>query len=184
MLVCRVCVCLSRLSVSLSMHTCIVRLILGVFTTAALTFFLTGIQTKIGVKHAWGTLLMCLLQFHFLFYSSRPLPNTFALVLALVSFGYWVRERILACALWLTVAGVIFRSEIAVLLITVLVWELVITRSLPWLRLILCGVITAVCALGISICNQICMSVSQGHAKMCRRDCACRFSILGSMVVA
>ena len=47
---------------------------------SAYLHFLTAVKRLFGVNVAvWAVIITCT-QFHFLFYSSRPLPNTFAAV--------------------------------------------------------------------------------------------------------
>ena len=36
---------------------------------------------------------LCISQFHLVFYASRPLPNTFALVLCCAASSYWLRSK-------------------------------------------------------------------------------------------
>mmetsp|Transcript_16931 Transcript_16931/g.18903 ORF Transcript_16931/g.18903 Transcript_16931/m.18903 type:complete len:135 (+) Transcript_16931:285-689(+) len=53
--------------------------------------------------------ILYLVQFHPLFYSSRPLPNTFALVLTNLAYAYWMRRQWQYTISLLAVATIIFR---------------------------------------------------------------------------
>jgi len=65
---------------------CAVRGCLGFLTLFALTRFTSAVGNKLGRGIQQWTCLLCLTQFHLLFYASRPLPNVFALCLGQCSF--------------------------------------------------------------------------------------------------
>ena len=58
-----------------------VRIALGLYVLAAFSVFGNAIKFRFGPDVKRWLFLMTLTQFHFMFYMSRPLPNTFALVL-------------------------------------------------------------------------------------------------------
>ena len=58
-----------------------VRVVLGLFVCVSLIQFCSRLCTIFGRDVAVCVLLLTSTQFHFLFYASRPLPNTFALIL-------------------------------------------------------------------------------------------------------
>ncbi len=66
----------------------ITRVVLGVLAIIAQGFFRASIRENIengkGVSTMYAVITMC--QFHLLFYASRPLPNTFALILGMSIF--------------------------------------------------------------------------------------------------
>ena len=59
----------------------LVRAVLGVLVCVSFAAFRRAAQTKLGPVVGVFLSLITVCQFHFLFYASRPLPNTFALVL-------------------------------------------------------------------------------------------------------
>ncbi|OEU10286.1 dolichyl-phosphate-mannose-protein mannosyltransferase [Fragilariopsis cylindrus CCMP1102] len=61
-------------------------------------------------------LLITASQFHIPFYSSRMLPNTFALSIVLQSYAYWIQNRIKPAATLLVIGTVIFRCDLLLLL--------------------------------------------------------------------
>lgn len=54
-------------------------------------------------------------QFHANFYASRTLPNTFALILVLIGYHFWFRNKRVHTVIVFTFAAVVFRSELAML---------------------------------------------------------------------
>ena len=72
--------------------------------------------------------LLTMSQFHLMFYSSRTLPNTMALIPVLISLSFWLRSR----SHWFifTAAGAIlvFRGELALFLGAILLMELVVGK--------------------------------------------------------
>ena len=62
----------------------------------------------------WLVLLSCI-QFHFPFYMSRPLPNTFALASVLHGFALWLDGRHRGCLFVLVCTMTVFRSELLIL---------------------------------------------------------------------
>ncbi|TKA54219.1 hypothetical protein B0A49_10374 [Cryomyces minteri] len=106
----------------------LVRGILGLFNAYALLSFRRAVDTAFGrVAGDWYILLQAS-QFHVIYYASRTLPNMFAFGLSTLALRNLLlvksmaaksrksaRRRRLALYL-LTVAGVVFRSELAILL--------------------------------------------------------------------
>lgn len=113
----------------------IARAILGLFNAGCLLFFKVKVEKAFGKPTArWYTVLQAS-QFHVLFYASRTLPNMFAFGLTTLAFAQLVghqqfiktgRYR-LAIAL-LTYATTVFRSELAILLVTMTLYLLLTQR--------------------------------------------------------
>ncbi|CAK4023763.1 glycosyltransferase family 22 [Lecanosticta acicola] len=112
----------------LDQHQLLVRAILGLGNAAALWHFKGAVDIAYGKTAGRWYVLLQASQFHVLYYASRTLPNMFALMLTTVALRNLVmvkavtwktlkssKRRRLALYL-LTVAGVVFRSEIAILL--------------------------------------------------------------------
>lgn len=70
-------------------------------------------------------------QYHFMFYLSRPLPNILVLPLVLLALHCWIRRHYTAF-IWLSGAAIIiFRSELAMFLGFLLLFELFYKRISP-----------------------------------------------------
>ncbi|KAJ5638009.1 hypothetical protein N7490_007888 [Penicillium lividum] len=104
------------------------RTILGLYNTFGLATFAYGLRRSFGQTVATWYLLFQSSQFHLIYYASRPLSNMFAFGLTTLSLRYMLPDkvdssnkaqgayRVSLCLL--TIAGVIFRSELAVLVAT------------------------------------------------------------------
>ncbi|KAJ5892361.1 hypothetical protein N7504_009052 [Penicillium tannophilum] len=105
------------------------RAILGLYNAFALSTFAYGLRRSFGQTVAIWYLLFQSSQFHLIYYASRPLSNMFAFGLTTLSMRYMLPDKVgssnpqaqgayrLSLCL-LTIAGVIFRSELAVLVAT------------------------------------------------------------------
>ncbi|KAI1855530.1 hypothetical protein JX266_000395 [Neoarthrinium moseri] len=115
----------------------LVRAVLGLVNAWSLVVFKRNVARAFGQPTArWYTLLQAT-QFHVLFYASRTLPNMFAFGFTTLAFAQLVGDPRtlsvgrckLAIAL-LTCATAVFRSELAILLVTTTAYLLVV-RGLP-----------------------------------------------------
>ncbi|KAL2136280.1 hypothetical protein VTI74DRAFT_4515 [Chaetomium olivicolor] len=113
----------------------VVRAILGVFNATCLLILARDLRRAYGPGTARWYLLLQASQFHIIFYASRTLPNMFAFGLTTLSTALLLptpttpsltapRQR-LAIALFVF-AAVIFRSEVALLLATTVLHQLLI----------------------------------------------------------
>ncbi|ORX52044.1 hypothetical protein DM01DRAFT_1259294, partial [Hesseltinella vesiculosa] len=118
---------------------CVVRCVLGALVVGSLVPWHQSIQLLFGRRAAmWSVILTCC-QFHFCFWSTRTLPNMFALPLVMLGLSHWVRsiasqaerahhqQRMID---YLAIAGIIFRFEAGVLLMVLLFYQVVIYRTL------------------------------------------------------
>lgn len=106
----------------------LVRAILGLINAGALWSLKYAIETAYGTAAGRWYILLQASQFHVMFYASRTLPNMFAFPLVMLAQRNLILSKSMAArsqksvkrrrlALYLlTIAGVIFRSEIAILL--------------------------------------------------------------------
>ena len=106
----------------------LVRLVLGSLVVTALIFFKSSVRARFGREVSVWLGLLTASQFHLMFYSSRLLPNTLALVPVLFSLGFWLRSR----SHWFifTAAGAIlvFRGELAMFLGAILFMEIMVKK--------------------------------------------------------
>ncbi|KAJ5086757.1 hypothetical protein NUU61_008064 [Penicillium alfredii] len=113
------------------------RAILGLFNAFALAVYAHGLRRSFGQPVAVWYILLQGSQFHLLYYASRPLSNMFAFGLTTLSMRYLLpepipsardRSRARRALFLLTVAGVIFRSELALLVATQTIFLLATRR--------------------------------------------------------
>jgi len=118
-----------------------VRGLLGVLNILALYNVKDAVDTAYGKTAGRWYILLQASQFHVMYYASRTLPNMFAFALTTTALGNLIivkainsksaksaKRRRLALYL-LTVAGIIFRSEIAILLTAETVYLLIHQRA-------------------------------------------------------
>ncbi|KAI1402376.1 glycosyltransferase family 22 protein [Hypoxylon fuscum] len=110
----------------------VVRGILGLMNAGALLVFKSNVESAFGRSTARWYALLQLSQFHVLFYASRTLPNMFAFGLTTLAFSQLVPHPDGRARAWryrlaianLTIAAAVFRSELAILLVTVALYGL------------------------------------------------------------
>ncbi|KAL5061491.1 hypothetical protein RYX36_023228 [Vicia faba] len=94
----------------------IVRMVLGCIVLYTLRFFRHQIRNKFGCQVETFFVILTSIQFHFLFYCSRPLPNILALGIVNLAFGYWFQDRFYAALNSLIFATTVFRCDMLLLL--------------------------------------------------------------------
>ncbi|ORY66145.1 Alg9-like mannosyltransferase [Pseudomassariella vexata] len=100
----------------------IVRAVLALFNIACLLVFRSNVEKAFGRSTSRWYVLLQASQFHVFFYASRTLPNMFAFGLTTLAFAQLVGSLTIPRCRFaiglLTVATAIFRSELAILLVT------------------------------------------------------------------
>ena len=74
-------------------HWFIVRAVLACLMLGSFRVYRRAVRKRFGVQVSICLTLLTLSQFHFMLYSSRPLPNTMALVPFLLSLGFWLNSH-------------------------------------------------------------------------------------------
>ncbi|KAH6847459.1 glycosyltransferase family 22 protein [Chaetomium sp. MPI-CAGE-AT-0009] len=137
----------------------VVRAILGLFNAACLLVFARNLKRAYGASVARWYLLLQASQFHVIFYASRTLPNMFAFGLTTLAFSFLLpdplnpkstprRQRLSITTL--VFAATIFRSEVALLLFTTVLYQL-LQPTLSLERIIRPFLISFLAALAISV---------------------------------
>eukprot|EP00298_Acanthocystis_sp_HF-20_P011231 c19290_g1_i1.p1 GENE.c19290_g1_i1~~c19290_g1_i1.p1 ORF type:complete len:658 (+),score=202.39 c19290_g1_i1:125-2098(+) len=121
----------------------IIRCCLATIVCICLSVLRRKIRLVFGREVAISFAVLTLCQFHVLFYASRPLANTFAFAIVMLSFAYWIQvyekntaeeklESYKLSASFLAFAAVVFRGELCLLAFPMLICELFITKSMKW----------------------------------------------------
>lgn len=136
------------------------RLILGTCASFSLTKLQAAITSLYGSLAGRFFLLLCCCQFHLIFWSTRTLPNTFALPLVLIGLSHWIKSMASTNAsayhlhrmiYYLSIAGVIFRFEVGILLVIIMGYETLVFRRLGMLEGLWCLAKSAIPSLVLSI---------------------------------
>jgi alpha-1,6-mannosyltransferase len=134
------------------------RLVVGFIVCIGLYRLLLSTRKLFGPVTANVTALLLATQFHFLFWSSRTLPNILALPLVLEGFSHWLQaqatneSRQLNLSIrWLTFAAVVFRFEVGILLAFILASEWIVHCSTSIRDILSNGIVTAVISLLVTV---------------------------------
>ncbi|KAJ5477860.1 hypothetical protein N7530_003369 [Penicillium desertorum] len=135
------------------------RAILGLLNASSLAVYAGGLRRSFGQPAAIWYILFQASQFHLIFYASRPLSNMFAFSMTTLAMCLLLpmpiptsqdqKQYSLALAL-LTTAGVIFRSELALLVGTQTLF-LLATRRIDLQHTVLAGLIGLTTGLALTI---------------------------------
>lgn len=129
------------------------RSILGIYNAFALGLFARGLKRSFGPTVAIWYLVLQGSQFHLIYYASRPLSNMFAFGLTTLSLRFTLPDILseqTSLAL-LTIAGVIFRAELAVLLAAQTLYLLVSRRIALFGYTIPFGILCASCGILLTV---------------------------------
>lgn len=127
-----------------------VRLVLGCIILSTLRFFRIQIRKKFGSQVEAFFVILTAIQFHMLFYCTRPLPNILAFGLVNLAYGFWFKGSFYAALKCLIFATVIFRCDI-LLLISPLGLELLLSRSISFWKALKSCIITALLCIGLTM---------------------------------
>ncbi|KAL3537086.1 hypothetical protein ACH5RR_000452 [Cinchona calisaya] len=127
-----------------------VRLTLGGLILCTLRFFRIQMRKKFGYQvEAFFTILTAV-QFHMLFYCSRPLPNVLAFGLANLAYGFWLKGSFYAALRCLIFATIIFRCDM-LLLISPLGLELLLSKSISFWKAVRTCIATTLFCIGFTV---------------------------------
>lgn len=126
------------------------RAILGAMVVKSLEYFNSSLKHQFGALTSNYFLLIVASQFHFIFYASRPLPNTFALVLALQAFSSWMESKNTKFIWYAAFAAILFRFELCIMFGVCLLIS--VTRGSLCLRSHIRNILTAgICAIATTV---------------------------------
>ncbi|XP_031482967.1 dol-P-Man:Man(7)GlcNAc(2)-PP-Dol alpha-1,6-mannosyltransferase isoform X1 [Nymphaea colorata] len=128
----------------------VVRLMLGSFILTTLGFFRRQVKMQFGSQVEAFFAILTASQFHLLYYSTRPLPNIFALGLVNLAYAFWLKRNFKATLRCLVCATMIFRCDI-VLLLGPIGLEFLLIRSVSFWEAFRCCIVTSFLCVGISV---------------------------------
>lgn len=116
------------------------RLVLGLITSFSLLQIQRAVAKKLGAQTGLYFGLLLVSQFHLLFYASRFLPNTFALILSNLALASLIRDESskLDVVFFLTFGTAVFRCDLVLLIAPVALW-LLLRRKLSLARMLVAG---------------------------------------------
>lgn len=131
----------------------IARFVLGGSVLLAFCQFARQVEKKFGRETGGFLRLIVATQFHFMFYCSRPLPNTFALVAVLWTYQKILDERWICAAQIATISTLLFRCELVLLYACFFINQIMKRRIalLGWHGAIVRCLFCALLTLGISV---------------------------------
>ncbi|KAJ5295983.1 hypothetical protein PENANT_c001G06931 [Penicillium antarcticum] len=132
--------------------------ILGLLNATAIAYYATGLRHTFGKTVAIWYILLQTSQFHLIYYASRPLSNMFAFPLTTAALRLLLpspkstttNKNIGKALALLTFSGVIFRSELALLVATQTLFALT-THKITLKTTITSGLIGALSALSLTL---------------------------------
>ncbi|KAE9218848.1 Dol-P-Man:Man(7)GlcNAc(2)-PP-Dol alpha-1,6-mannosyltransferase [Phytophthora fragariae] len=126
------------------------RWVLGMMTLGGLVFFSDGVGMRFGRDASRFLLLLCVSQFHLLFYMSRTLPNVYALALVLFALGFYLQDKWQRCVFLFTFATVVFRGD-TVVLFAPLVLNMLLSRRVSFFTMVWWGLSAGVVSLALTV---------------------------------
>ena len=138
-----------KISVVASLY--LTRITLGVVVFLSIKYLkVTILKTMKWRITAESFSILFLVQFHPLFYSSRPLPNTFALALTNIAYACWMRRNWHLTITFLAVSSIIFRCDIVVFAFSLIIIDLFRFR-IPLIKWFIWGSITSLICVALTI---------------------------------
>ncbi|XP_008786181.2 dol-P-Man:Man(7)GlcNAc(2)-PP-Dol alpha-1,6-mannosyltransferase isoform X4 [Phoenix dactylifera] len=127
-----------------------VRLVLGCIILSTLRFFRIQVRRKFGYHVEAFFVILTAVQFHLLFYSTRPLPNMLAFGLVNLAYSFWFKGNASATLKCLTFATIVFRCD-TMLLFAPIGIELLLSKSISLWKAMKCCIAAALLSIGFTV---------------------------------
>ncbi|XP_057824563.1 dol-P-Man:Man(7)GlcNAc(2)-PP-Dol alpha-1,6-mannosyltransferase isoform X2 [Cryptomeria japonica] len=108
------------------------------------------VRRKFGEQISCFFAIMTALQFHLLFYCTRPLPNIFSLAIVIMAYAFWINGQQFATLNCLVFATIVFRCD-TVLLLGPIGLQLLLTRQITLWDAIRCCAVTSLLSIGFTV---------------------------------
>eukprot|EP01130_Rhizamoeba_saxonica_P015564 TRINITY_DN7025_c0_g1_i1.p1 TRINITY_DN7025_c0_g1~~TRINITY_DN7025_c0_g1_i1.p1 ORF type:complete len:476 (-),score=29.76 TRINITY_DN7025_c0_g1_i1:9-1436(-) len=128
----------------------VVRACLGIAISLSFRRFADKASDKMGSDIRIWLILIQSFQFHLPFYFSRTLPNTYALGIVILAFSFILENRYHVAYSLITFAGIVFRGELVLLLIPLVLVPL-LTSKITFGKTVLFGILVALLSLATTI---------------------------------
>uniref|UniRef100_A0A8R1I9W4 valine--tRNA ligase n=1 Tax=Caenorhabditis japonica TaxID=281687 RepID=A0A8R1I9W4_CAEJA len=93
----------------------LIRATLGLMNTMSFLYFARAVSRRFGRESAMFLRIIMCTQFHYIFYMSRPLPNSFAMILVMIVFERILENRLESAVRYATACVILFRCELLLL---------------------------------------------------------------------
>lgn len=125
----------------------LVRLNLAILVILAMLSLSESVRRKFGNYTGSLFIIITCTQFHFIFYSSRTLPNTFALMLVILGFSFWLKKQFTYLIITSAFCVLIFRFETSIIFGTIFLVELFVKKRINFLYFLSVGVLSGLIAM-------------------------------------
>ena len=129
----------------------LVRLNLAILLILAMLNLSENVRKKFGNYTGSLFVITTCTQFHFIFYSSRTLPNTFALLLVILGYSFWLNKQFTYLIITSAFCVLIFRFETCVIFGTIFLIELLLKKRINFLYFLSVGLLAGLAAMTTTV---------------------------------